>query len=60
VPMRHLSPVATSYEQSGERSQMARRLEAAGLGGLHEIQTTLATWRPWQLRPPWLEDADLR
>ena len=54
VPMRHLAPVATSYEQAGERARMAERLAAAGLGGLHEIQGTLATWRPWQRTPPWL------
>lgn len=53
VPMRHLSPVATSYDQTEERERMARRLAAAGLGGLHEIQRTLATWRPWQHSPPW-------
>lgn len=60
VPMRHLAPVATSYEQTEERAQLARRLAAAGLGGFHEIQGTLATWRPWQPRPPWSERADLR
>ena len=54
VPMRHLTPVATAYEQGEERERMARRLAAAGLGGLHEIQRTLATWRPWQRTPPWL------
>lgn len=58
APMRHLAPVATSYEQGPEREQMARRLAAAGLGGLHEIQATLSTWRPWQRTPPWLEDPD--
>jgi hypothetical protein len=54
APMRHLAPVAVSYEQAGERAQLARRLAAAGLGGLHEIQRPLATWRPWQRTPPWL------
>lgn len=54
APMRHLAPVATSYEQGPERAQLAARLAAAGLGGLHEIQGTLATWRPWQRTPPWL------
>jgi hypothetical protein len=54
TPMRHLAPVAASYEQGAERSRMAERLAAAGLGGLHEVQRTLATWRPWQRMPPWL------
>ncbi|HVF04190.1 MAG TPA: hypothetical protein VNA20_05065 [Frankiaceae bacterium] len=53
-PMRHLAPVATSYEQAAEREQLARRVAAAGISGLHEIQRTLATWRPWQRTPPWL------
>lgn len=54
APMRHLAPVATSYAQGPERAQMADRLAAAGLGGLHEIQGTVETWRPWQRNPPWL------
>ena len=54
APMRHLTPVATSYPQGVERERMAERIRRAGLGGLHEIQTTLATWRPWQRTPPWL------
>jgi hypothetical protein len=54
APMRHLGPVGTAYEQGAEREQLARRLAANGLGGLHEIQHTLATWRPWQPSPPWL------
>jgi hypothetical protein len=53
-PVRHLGPVGTAYEQSGERERMAERLAANGLGGLDEIQRTLATWRPWQRTPPWL------
>lgn len=54
APMRHLTPVATSYPQGVERERMAERIRRAGLGGLHEIQTTVATWRPWQRTPPWL------
>lgn len=53
TPMRHLAPVAVSYEQGAERERMAERLAAAGLGGLHELQDTIATWRPWQPAPPW-------
>ncbi|HEU0131824.1 MAG TPA: hypothetical protein VFQ85_12620 [Mycobacteriales bacterium] len=54
APCRHLAPVAASYEQGEERDRMAARLAANGLGGLHEVQRTLATWRPWQRTPPWL------
>lgn len=56
APMRHLTPVATGYEQGEERARMAERIERAGISGLHEIQGTLATWRPWQRTPPWLDD----
>lgn len=54
APLRHLGPVAVSYAQDAERAQLAERLAANGLQGLHEIHGTLATWRPWQRTPPWL------
>jgi hypothetical protein len=53
APLRHLGPVGTAYAQDAERAQLAARLAVNGLGGLHEIQRTLATWRPWRRTPPW-------
>jgi hypothetical protein len=53
-PVRHLGAVGTAYPQGAEREQMAARLAANGLGGLHEIQRTLGIWRPWQRTPPWV------
>lgn len=59
--MWHVAPVAATYGQGPERERLAERLAANGLSGLHEIQRTLATWRPWRRTPPWLAgppDAD--
>ncbi len=44
APMRHLGPIATAYDQSGERARLAERLAAQGLSGLDAIQDTLGVW----------------
>ena len=53
VTIRHLDPVGERYDMDAERRQMATELAARGIDDLGALQVTLATWRPWQRRPPW-------
>lgn len=52
VTVSHLDPVGGTYDMDAERAQMAADLAARELD-LTTKQVTLATWRPWQRRPPW-------
>jgi hypothetical protein len=49
----HLDPVGRTYDEEAERGRMAADLAARGIDDLTRMQVTLATWRPWQRRPPW-------
>ena len=53
VRIRHLAKVGGTYDDSALRARMRGELAARGLDGWGPLQTTLATWRPWQRRPPW-------
>ena len=53
VAIRHLDPVGERYDMDAERQRMAAVLRARGIDDLTAYQGTLATWRPWQRRPPW-------
>ena len=49
----HLDPVGRTYDEVAERDRMATDLAERGIDDLTRRQVTLATWRPWQRRPPW-------
>jgi hypothetical protein len=55
VTLNHLSPLAKDYNRSPEYERMLQVLHERGYSSLREIQKTLAVWRPWQERPPWIE-----
>jgi hypothetical protein len=57
TPVRHLSPYATAYAPENEIERLERLLEARGAPGWKGLRRTLATWRPWRARPPWLAQA---
>jgi hypothetical protein len=54
TPIRHLSRFATAYEPDGEIAKLTRLLEERGAPGWQGLRKTLATWRPWRSRAPWL------
>jgi hypothetical protein len=58
VRIRHLGRPGAQYPQEVERAQLDRLLRCHGLTSLRELQTTVATWRPWQTDPPWLTSTD--
>jgi hypothetical protein len=49
----HLDPIGRTYDEDEERARMAADLTVRGIDDLTRMQVTLATWRPWQRRPPW-------
>jgi hypothetical protein len=49
----HLDPVGQTYNEQSERAQMKADLEARGISDLTSELRTIATWRPWNRRPPW-------
>ncbi len=57
VPIRHLSPVGRGYAKDEQRRRLDALLAARGLRSVLEVQRTVATWRPWQRRPPWADPA---
>jgi hypothetical protein len=54
TPIRHLSPFATAYVPDEEIAKLTQLLEERGAPGWKGVRRTLATWRPWRKRPPWL------
>lgn len=50
----HLDPVGRTYDEDAERRRMAADLVERGIDDLAAVQVTLATWRPWRRRPPWV------
>lgn len=57
VTVRHLHPMGKNYDNTPEQRRYDEALRARGLDSYHEIQKTLAVWRPWQLRVPWHQPA---
>jgi hypothetical protein len=55
IPIRHLSRFATAYAPDEEVARLTRLLEERGAPGWRGLRRTLATWRRWQKRPPWLD-----
>ena len=53
VSVRHLTPPTDSYDATDERKRVAKLLAAMGVTSMRDLQSTLATWRRWQPRPPW-------
>jgi hypothetical protein len=54
VRIRHVGKVAGTYDDSDLRARMREELASRGLEDWGPLQRTLATWRPWQRRPPWV------
>ncbi len=54
TPVRHLAPFAAAYSPDEEVAKLERLLEERGAPGWGDLRRTLATWRPWRRRPPWL------
>lgn len=54
VTIDHLSPVGTTYDNSPEKQRLAKMLQDRGFNTIEELQKTLAVWRPWEQRPPWI------
>jgi hypothetical protein len=54
VLVRHLGKVGATYDDAAIRARMREELAARGVEEWGPLQTTLATWRPWQRRPSWL------
>jgi hypothetical protein len=54
VRIRHVGKVAGTYDDSELRARMREELASRGLDEWAPLQRTLATWRPWQRRPPWV------
>jgi hypothetical protein len=56
VTINHLSPVGKTYDNSPEKQRLVKMLHQRGLNSIEEMQETVATWRPWQPRAPWLHE----
>ncbi len=54
VPVRHLAPPAVEYDDRPEKERVRRLLRERDLKSYLDMQRTLAVWRPWQSRAPWL------
>jgi hypothetical protein len=54
VAIRHLVPAATHYDDGPEVARVRQILRERGVRSVTDLQHTLAVWRPWQIRAPWL------
>jgi hypothetical protein len=54
VSITHLAKVGGTYDDSEIRARMRAELATRGVSDWGPLQSTLATWRPWRRRPPWL------
>jgi hypothetical protein len=54
TPVVHLGSVGGTYDDTKIRTRMREELAARGVDDWGPLQRTLATWRPWQRRPPWV------
>jgi hypothetical protein len=55
TPVVHLGNVGGTYDDTEIRARMREELAARGVDDWAPLQRTLATWRPWQRRPPWVD-----
>ena len=49
----HHVPPGVGYDIEHERNLNRERLAARGVERMADVQSVLATWRPWQRRAPW-------
>ena len=54
TPVTHHVPPGVGYDIERERNLNRERLAARGVERMADVQAALATWRPWQRRPPWV------
>jgi hypothetical protein len=59
-PVRHLTKVAVTYDDTELRARLRSELASRGAGDWAPLQWTLGVWRPWQRRPPWEAGANGR
>jgi hypothetical protein len=55
APIVHLGKVGGTYDDTAIRARMREELAERGVEDWGPLQHTLATWRPWQRRPPWVD-----
>jgi hypothetical protein len=53
VRVRHEGDRGEDYDYRTEAHRVHAELEMRGFAGWHDVQLTLATWRPWQGSPAW-------
>lgn len=53
VALRHHVPPGGEYDIEALRESNSERLRRRGVERMADVQAVLATWRPWQKRPPW-------
>ena len=58
--VRHLTRFAAAYAPDEEIAKLTRLLEERGAPGWGDLRRTVATWRPWRRRAPWLAQASSR
>lgn len=49
----HGGRVGDRYDLEGEKRLLKQKLHERGIERWRDTHRTLATWRPWQRRPPW-------
>jgi hypothetical protein len=54
VRITHLGKVGATYDDTAIRARMRAELAERGVDDWGPLQRTLATWRPWRRRPPWI------
>jgi len=53
VRVRHVGTLAEEYDAHLELERLRAELDARGIESWPDVQTKLATWRPWQRSPRW-------
>lgn len=56
VRIEHLGAPGADYDFRAYAHRVHQELADRGFDGWHEVQRTLAVWRPWQRTPPWAGD----
>ncbi|HXF98345.1 MAG TPA: hypothetical protein VNJ46_07005 [Gaiellaceae bacterium] len=54
VQVAHTGEPGADYDFASEADRVHRELAERGFDGWKDVQRTLACWRPWRRRPPWI------
>jgi len=60
VRARHEGSRGEDYDDRTQAHRVHEELAARGFGGWIDVQSTLATWRPWQRAPAWTRARSVR